>query len=208
MLTTKFRSQVLPLAGIAFGALIFFFGLYLLWNAYVTNTSPTIKSFQECVEVGNAVAESNPRQCISEDGRSFIEDIDRGDDDSSSNDDMRSIYDVLTRTGATTLRIQSYRPGMYIDSPHVLQGYAPQQWFHSDTFRVAVLDWNGVKLGEAMARTTGAAGADDYRPFAARLEFVYDDRFSNSGTIVLQKGFNPPQQPTDSAELIIRFRKK
>lgn len=36
----------------------------------------TVMNFQECADAGNPVGESYPRQCWTEDGRHFVEDVD------------------------------------------------------------------------------------------------------------------------------------
>lgn len=53
------------------------FALLLIAGAswYFLFKAPRVMSFDECVEAGNAVMESFPRQCRTADGRSFTEEI-------------------------------------------------------------------------------------------------------------------------------------
>jgi hypothetical protein len=57
-------------------ALVLFMAAWLLVEFFPHQESDvTIRSFDECVARGNPVMESFPRQCITPDGRSFVEDI-------------------------------------------------------------------------------------------------------------------------------------
>ena len=60
------------------GALVVLIAAFFLLNSYIYREKqgePGINSFEECAAAGNPVMESYPRQCRSQDGRLFVEEI-------------------------------------------------------------------------------------------------------------------------------------
>lgn len=56
-------------------ALIVVIGGVLIFTGEGSNNNGAISSFEECVDAGNPVMESYPRQCRTQDGRLFVEEI-------------------------------------------------------------------------------------------------------------------------------------
>lgn len=77
---THIRSQKLILALVA---LIAIFLIVLL-----VMRSESVSSFEECVEAGNPVMESYPRQCQSADGEIFVEDVPLPTDNGTSTEGL------------------------------------------------------------------------------------------------------------------------
>ena len=59
---TKFIAEII-IGVIVFGAIAYFF------------YEPNINSFEECIAAGNPMMESYPRQCYTQDGKHFVEEI-------------------------------------------------------------------------------------------------------------------------------------
>jgi len=112
-----------------------------------------ITTFEECVEAGNPVAESYPRQCRTEDGELFVEDIgnelEKGD----------------------LIRIESPRPGQEIASPLTITGEARGTWYFEGDFPVVLTDWDGRIIAQHYATAQGEWMTEDFVPFSSELSF-------------------------------------
>ena len=97
-----------------------------------TPTTFPVNSFLDCVAAGFPVMESYPRQCATEDGRSFTEDI---------GNELEKL---------DLIRIDAPRPNATVSSPLTIQGEARGTWFFEADFPVVLTDWDGKIIAELM----------------------------------------------------------
>lgn len=71
MQAVKILGLLLLAAGLAIVALV----LMQVTPRIQPSLSPVISNFEECEQAGNSVMESYPRQCRTQDGRIFVEDV-------------------------------------------------------------------------------------------------------------------------------------
>ncbi len=159
-------------------------GIWWLGNREVT----AVTSFEECVEAGNPVMESYPRQCRHE-GVTFTE----------------FVGNELEKSDL--IRIESPRPNQTISSPLVIRGEARGNWFFEASFPVVLVDWDGRIIAESYATAKGEWMTTDFVPFEAKVEFTIDpETWSNRGSLILRKD-NPSGLPEhdDALEIPIYY---
>lgn len=146
----------------------------------------TINSFEECVEAGNPVMESYPRQCNA-DGKNFTEDI----------------GNALEKQDL--IRLSTPKPNEVVKSPLTIEGEARGNWFFEASFPVKIVDANGVVLGQVPAATSEDWMTEDFVPFSATLTF--EEPTTETGKLILEKD-NPSDLPenSDSLEIPLKFR--
>jgi len=147
-----------------------------------------IQNFEDCVEAGNVVMESYPRQCKTEDGRIFTEDI---------GNELEKM---------DLIRLDNPRPNQEIESPVLVQGEAKGYWFFEGDFPVVLVDWDGRIIGQGIAQAQSDWMTEDFVPFEVSLEFEKPE-YSNRGALILQKD-NPSGLPEndDALEVPIIFK--
>lgn len=154
----------------------------------ISNRAGEITSFEECVEAGNLVMESYPRQCRSKEGL-FVENI---------GNEMEK---------ASLIRLDDPRPNQQITSPLKISGQARGTWFFEGSFPVVLTDWDGLIIAEGYAQAQGEWMTEDFVPFSAELNFTMPD-YSDKGALMLQKD-NPSGLPEndDALEVPVQFLK-
>jgi hypothetical protein len=140
----------------------------------------TITSFEECAEAGNPVMESYPRQCRTDDGDLFVEDV---------GNELEKL-DII--------RVDSPRPNSVIQSPLVVEGEARGMWYFEGDFPVKLLDADGGVIGRFVATAQGEWTTEDFVPFRAQIEFT--EPTTKKGTLILKKD-NPSGLPEHDDEL-------
>ena len=153
-----------------------------------------VENFADCVEAGNPVMESYPRQCRHED-KTYTENI---------GNEMEKM---------DLIRLDSPRPNQYIDSPVTIQGEARGTWFFEGDFPVVLTDWDGLIIAEgyATAKSDGSTDSppswmtEDFVRFEAELEFQVPAVY-NRGSLILRKD-NPSGMPEhdDALEVPVYF---
>lgn len=147
-----------------------------------------VTNFKECVEAGNPVMESYPRQCQDED-QIYTENIGNELDKSD------------------LIRLDTPRPNQTIQSPLVIKGEARGYWFFEASFPVVLTDWDGLIIAQGIATTQNDWMTEEFVPFEAALTFTLDPNvYSNRGTLILRKD-NPSGLPEhdDALEIPIVF---
>lgn len=153
------------------------------------DTLPAVVDFETCVVAGNAIMESYPRQCRSESGELFVENI--GNELEKSD----------------LIHIQSPRPNEVITTPVTITGEARGYWFFEASFPIMVTDWDGLIIGEGYATANGEWMTEEFVPFTATVVFtVPTDTPYKRGTLILKKD-NPSGLPEhdDALEIPVRF---
>lgn len=146
----------------------------------------SIINFQECVEAGNPVMESYPRQCRVGD-QTFVEDI------GNENEKADLIF------------LETPRPNQVVKSPLVIRGQARGFWFFEGDFPVVLTDWDGLIIGEGIAMTQDEWMTEEFVSFVAVIEFAVPE-YKNNGILILQKD-NPSGLPEndDALEIPVLF---
>ncbi len=145
-----------------------------------------ITSFEECVEAGNAVMESYPRQCRAHE-KTFVE----------------NIGNILEKQDLIELHTPS--PNQIIQSPLQLSGRARGYWFFEGNFPVILTDWDGRIIAEGFATAKDEWMTEEFVPFSATLEFEMPE-YGKMGTLILRKS-NPSdlEENDDALEVPVRF---
>ncbi|MDP2631264.1 MAG: Gmad2 immunoglobulin-like domain-containing protein [Candidatus Uhrbacteria bacterium] len=148
----------------------------------VAEEDVVVLDFIDCVDAGNPVMESYPRQCRHGD-ETFVEDV--GNE-----------LEVMDK-----IQISYPRPGATISSPLNIEGTAVGTWYFEATFPVVLVDWDGLIIAEGYATANGDWMTEDFVPFTATLEFETPTLYDN-GALILQKD-NPSGLPEYDAALEI-----
>lgn len=175
-------------------AILLLGGFYFFGGDDVDTEAPVVvTTFEECVAAGNPVMESYPRQCRSEDGELFVE----------------NIGNVLEKNDL--IQLHSPTPNQMIESPLEITGEARGYWFFEASFPVTLTNWDGLIIAEHYATADGDWMTEDFVPFASTLEFESpykegDPDFFKRGTLILQKD-NPSGLPEhdDALEIPVTF---
>lgn len=138
-----------------------------------------VTSFEECVNAGNPVMESYPRQC-SAGGETFVEDI---------GNELAMADQII---------VNYPRPNDILDGTFNLTGEARGTWFFEATFSIRLIDDEGNVLFAGPVMTTEDWMTESFIPFQS--EVVYNKSASKNGTLILEKA-NPSagsgQVPSD-----------
>ncbi len=146
-----------------------------------------IESFEACVAAGMPVMESFPKQCRTEDGQLFVEDIGNA---------MEKI---------DLIRLDTPRPNQVITSPLKIEGEARGTWFFEGDFPVKLLDENGEVIAQHYVTARGEWMTEDFVQFSGELLFTAPE--TEFGRLVLEKD-NPSGLPehADALNVPVRFR--
>ncbi|MBU1046717.1 Gmad2 immunoglobulin-like domain-containing protein [Patescibacteria group bacterium] len=171
------KSRVIKLIVLGLGIILLLY-VGILYIKSVNKSGIIIKDFNSCMEAGNPIMESYPRQC-SDGENHFVENI-------------GNIFEVQN-----LIELNSVRPNDKISSPLVLEGQAVGSWYFEGSFPVVLTDWDGLIIAEGYVTAHPPAGEDwmteDFVQFKGELEFEKPD-FDNRGTLILRKD-NPSGLP-------------
>ncbi|MDD5606206.1 MAG: Gmad2 immunoglobulin-like domain-containing protein [Patescibacteria group bacterium] len=154
--------------------------LVALWATGFLDTSQ-VHDFRSCVEAGNPVMESYPRQC-SDGVHTYTEDI----------------GNVLEK--ADVIVLDNVVPNQTISSPLKLEGRAVGQWYFEASFPVELKDGNGATIVTAVAEAQGDWMTEAFVPFEVTLKFTTP--VTSTGTLVLHKD-NPSGEVSNDDELVV-----
>jgi len=170
-----------------FIVIILVVGLALWWQLGREGNMP-VTNFAECVEAGNPLMESYPRQCRHGD-QLFTEDI----------------GNELEK--ADIIRIDSPRPNQAIESPLTVTGEARGSWFFEASFPVVLTDWEDKIIAQGIATAKSDWMTSEFVSFEAMITFTVDENaYDNKGTLILRKD-NPSGLPEhdDALEVPVVF---
>src|SRR4030042_511886 len=148
-------------------------------NKVFESSTASINSFEECIAAGNAVLESYPRQCKTEDGKTFTEYI---------GNELEK-FDLI--------RVESVRSNQVIASPLYISGLARGYWFFEASFPIKLYDESGNEIAVVIAQAKEDWMTEDFVPFEAVLEFQASGQ---KGTLVFEKD-NPSGLPENGDKL-------
>lgn len=157
---------------------------YFIFSNKATKETPVaeIGSFEECISAGYPVMESYPRQCRTDDGKNFTEDI---------GNELEKM---------DLIRIDNPRPNQMIQNPLAIRGEARGFWFFEADFPVKLYDDNGFLLGLTIGRALNSWMTEDFVPFSAMMNFAAPS--TRKGRLILEKD-NPSDLLENVDELIV-----
>ena len=170
--------KILLVSAIIFVAV--FFGVQFF---QIEKTSFRINSFEDCINAGNLVMESYPRQCRDRGGNLHVEYI---------GNELEKV---------NLVRIHNPRPNQEIESPLVIQGEARGSWFFEASFPIVLTDEKGRSIVEYYATAVENWMTEDFVLFEAILTFPPQDAESR-GMLILKKD-NPSGLPENDDEVLI-----
>lgn len=152
---------------IAFAAVfcaLVIFAAWALWLYFAEKRDmEKITSFAECAQNGFPVQESFPRQCVTPDGRSFVEKIEK----------------------PTLISVVAPKDQDTVQSPLIVTGLARGMWFFEASFPIELRGANDEVLAVGIAQAQGDWMTEDFVPFSATLVFKNTD--PQNGTLILRK---------------------
>ncbi|MBU1293049.1 Gmad2 immunoglobulin-like domain-containing protein [Patescibacteria group bacterium] len=175
------------------GAIVILAGLFFVLNTYIYNEKQadgdyidpaTVLSFEDCVAAGYPVAESNPRQCRTPDGRLYAEEI----------------PEMITYMNATPdmISVSLPFPGAVTGKEFGVQGEARGNWFFEASFPITLLDKDGKVLATAIAQADGDWMTTEFVPFSTNIKAP--ESYIGPATLVLKKD-NPSGLPENDASI-------
>lgn len=144
-----------------------------VWWFASNPTTTEVTNFQECVEAGNEVMESYPRQC-SAGGETFTEDI----GNEMEKEDL--------------IKVDNPRPNETVSSTFTISGEARGSWYFEADFPVEVEDSEGNVIANSIATAQGDWMTEDFVPFETQVEISTST--TETGNIFLRKD-NPSGLP-------------
>jgi len=135
----------------------------------------SIYSFIECVNAGYPIMESYPRQCRTQSGNTFVEDI--------GNELQKS----------DLIRVTEPRPHQIVISPFLVKGEARGNWFFEASFPIELRGADGAILALGIAHADAPWMTTEFVPFHMVLEYTLGTA-PTSALLVLKKD-NPSGLP-------------
>jgi hypothetical protein len=132
---------------------------------------PTIMSFEDCLDAGYPIMESNPRQCRTPDGRTYAEEL------------PEEI--TYNNASADLIVVELPFPGAVTGKEFSVIGEARGTWFFEASFPVEVLDKDGKHLTTGIAQAQSEWMTEDFVPFQAELKVP--ESYIGKATLVLHK---------------------
>lgn len=182
---------------------VFIFLLVLFGVGFAFYSSPrlqnggaqqvSVSSFIECMNAGNPIMESYPRQCRSADGKTFTEEV-------SEQPTLEETPEIGSPAEETMVRVSMPLPNTKVTSPLTIKGSARGNWYFEASFPVELVDANGNQLTITPAQAQGDWMTTDFVPFSATLNWATST--TELGTLILHKD-NPSGLPEHDAAVRI-----
>lgn len=175
--------------------------VYLSWDRlWFNQKTPEIivNSFETCVEAGNPVMESYPRQCHDAKSNQTFTEILKDDDQPPTTRRYQS-------SGGVEIEIDNWADDKKVASPLEITGRVPGNWSFEASFPIVLESSSGEQIAQGVAQLQGDWMTEQPVPFIATLEFT-DTTPDTNGVLVLQKD-NPSGLPEndDSLRLSVKF---
>ncbi len=132
---------------------------------------PQILSFEDCAAAGLLVMESDPRQCMTPDGRTFAEEK----------------IETITYTKASTdlIVVELPFPGAVTGKEFSVIGKARGTWFFEASFPLELLDQLGNVIATGYAQAEGEWMTEEFVPFKGTIKAP--ESYMGPATLVLKK---------------------
>ena len=86
------------------------------------------------------------------------------------------------------LLIVGPQPGDYIESPLIISGEAPGNWFFEATAPVVIVDWDGRIIGEGYIDAQDEWMTEEMVQFLGSVSYeLPEDSYSSSGTVIFKR---------------------
>lgn len=149
-----------------------------------------IITFEDCERAGYQILDSNPRQCQTPDGRTFVEQVSSippsVEPAPSVQPSPPKVEDLgNTREKANLIKVSNVAPSDTVYSPLLVRGEARGNWFFEATFPLKIVDSNGQVLGQWYAEALSDWQTENFVPFEAILEFKKST--TAEGELILEK---------------------
>ncbi len=179
------KKIIILLVVILFGPLVWF-----IFNNK-DKEEVVVTNFEECVEAGNPVMESYPRQCRHGDEK-FVEDI----------------GNKLEKTDL--IQLYSVQPNDKIKSPLIITGEARGSWFFEADFPITLTTTDKEVVAHSIATAKGDWMTSDFVPFESVLTFSISEEMNGEKGILLLHKDNPSGLPEndDALEVPVIFSLK
>jgi hypothetical protein len=176
------KGLLVILAIIIIGLVIWFGFLKTEKNEYLN-----ILSFEDCLEAGLPVMESNPRQCKTPDGRTYAEELPKEED-------------KITYVNATDdfILVESPLPGSVTGKEFLIVGEARGNWYFEASFPVTILDNDGKELVKTFATAQSEWMTTNFVNYRADIKVPED--YIGPATVVLHRD-NPSGLPENDASI-------
>ena len=153
-------------------------------NDIATTTPQPILTFEDCVEAGYPVVENVRRQCSTQDGRTFAEEV------------QEKI--TYSNASADDIAVELPFPGAVTGKEFTVVGKARGPWFFEASFPVGVFTQGGVLIASGVAQAEGEWMTENFVPFKATI--TVPQSFSGEAVLVLRKD-NPSGLPENDASI-------
>ncbi len=141
-----------------------------------------ISSYETCVEAGFPSLESYPPRCITDDGRSFTQEI----------GNILEYHEEFL--------LENPRPNQKIASPIRVSGQARGIWFFEGSFSGELFDRNNTSLGTVILQADGEWMTEEFVPFEGELSYTTPG--TETGTLVIMNA-NPSGLPEHEKKINI-----
>jgi hypothetical protein len=142
------------------------------------------RSFEECVSQGNAIMESYPRQCRTQSGLLFAEEI--------------VVAPTYQNATADSIVVELPYPGAVTGKEFGVTGKARGTWYFEASFPVVLIDPSGKVIATGIAQAEGDWMTENFVPF--RAEIKAPSTYMGPATLVLRKD-NPSGLPEHDASV-------
>lgn len=143
------------------------------------------RSFEDCVESGQPVMESYPRQCATPDGRTFVEPIGADEVNHNANED--------------SIVIESPEAGAIVSGEIMVKGKARGPWFFEASFPFEIVDINGNVIVSSYVTAEGDWMTEDFVDFSSKGVSIPAE-FTGPATLILRKD-NPSDLPENDGSI-------
>ncbi len=152
-------------------------------------TTPSVLSFEDCVDAGYPVMESYPRQCRTPDGRTYAEE---------PTDEDRAAMITYKNATSDNLVVATPLPGAVTGKTFTVKGEARGTWYFEASFPVRVVDEHGTLIATAIAQAQSDWMTEEFVPFQADL--TVPATFMGKAFVVLERD-NPSGLPEHDASV-------
>lgn len=159
-------------------------GLSIFYTKKISNPSPLIASFSDCVQAGYPIMETYPRQCKTGNGTTYVEEI------------LPTI--TYTNSSVEMITVDSPLPGATVLKDFVVTGKARGTWFFEASFPIQVLSKDGNVLAQGIAEAQSDWMTTNFVPFKATIKIP--ESYTGTATLVLKKD-NPSGLPEHDASI-------
>ena len=195
--------------------LVLLVGGFLYYSKH-QGASNAIASFTECEAAGYQVVNTIPPECVTPDGKVFVDNsvtnplststngtTGDGTRPSTGGSSTSTSTSTATSTMSDRIRVSSLSANQLITSPLVVSGQARGSWYFEASFPVELYDGNGKRIAMVPAQAQGDWMTTNFVPFKATLSFSKPT--TATGTLIL-KNDNPSGLPQNALELRIPVR--